>query len=167
MGPNAENVTFMGVALGLCSSSGPSREGNHQSVEGALQIEPATAVTYSWQGNTLYVQPVAGQLAPNTQYKLTLTTTAKTEGGVAIHQPAPITFVTGAKEHTPPSASPSPVVTGVALANPAGLAVDGAQGVQHVLELLRAELERAMLLAGAPSLARIPSALASSKESRP
>lgn len=48
-----------------------------------------------------------------------------------------------------------------------GLAVDGAQGVQHVLELLRAELERAMLLAGAPSLARIPSALASSKESRP
>ena len=48
-----------------------------------------------------------------------------------------------------------------------GLAVDGAQGVQHVLELLRAELERAMALSGAPSLARISSGLASSKESRP
>jgi isopentenyl diphosphate isomerase/L-lactate dehydrogenase-like FMN-dependent dehydrogenase len=49
-----------------------------------------------------------------------------------------------------------------------GLAVDGAQGVQHVLELLRAELERAMRLAGAASLARISRALlASSKESRP
>lgn len=48
-----------------------------------------------------------------------------------------------------------------------GLAVDGAQGVQHVLELLRAELERAMTLSGSPTLAHIGNLLAPSKESRP
>ncbi|HEU5229697.1 MAG TPA: alpha-hydroxy acid oxidase, partial [Ktedonobacteraceae bacterium] len=33
-----------------------------------------------------------------------------------------------------------------------GLAVNGAEGVRHVLELLRAELELAMMLAGCPTL---------------
>lgn len=36
-----------------------------------------------------------------------------------------------------------------------GLAVNGAQGVQHVLELLRAELERTMKLAGCPTVSSI------------
>lgn len=36
-----------------------------------------------------------------------------------------------------------------------GLAVDGAHGVQHVLEILRTELERAMILTGCPTLASI------------
>lgn len=36
-----------------------------------------------------------------------------------------------------------------------GLAVDGAAGVQRVVEILRAELETAMALCGAPSLGRI------------
>ena len=36
-----------------------------------------------------------------------------------------------------------------------GLAVSGAEGAQHVLELLQAELERAMALAGRPTLASI------------
>lgn len=36
-----------------------------------------------------------------------------------------------------------------------GLAVNGAQGVQHVLEILRAELELAMKLAGCPTLSSI------------
>ena len=36
-----------------------------------------------------------------------------------------------------------------------GLAVSGAEGVQHVLELLQAELERAMALSGRPTLASI------------
>jgi isopentenyl diphosphate isomerase/L-lactate dehydrogenase-like FMN-dependent dehydrogenase len=36
-----------------------------------------------------------------------------------------------------------------------GLAVDGADGVQRVLEILQAELERAMKLAGCPTLASI------------
>lgn len=40
-----------------------------------------------------------------------------------------------------------------------GLAVNGTQGVQHVLELLRAELELAMKLSGCPSLASITRSL--------
>lgn len=36
-----------------------------------------------------------------------------------------------------------------------GLAVDGARGVQHVLEILRSELELAMKLSGCPNLASI------------
>jgi isopentenyl diphosphate isomerase/L-lactate dehydrogenase-like FMN-dependent dehydrogenase len=36
-----------------------------------------------------------------------------------------------------------------------GLAVDGARGVQQVLEILHTELERAMKLAGCPTLASI------------
>jgi 4-hydroxymandelate oxidase len=40
-----------------------------------------------------------------------------------------------------------------------GLAVAGAEGVTQVLELLRAELERAMALAGCPSLSSLPPGL--------
>jgi isopentenyl diphosphate isomerase/L-lactate dehydrogenase-like FMN-dependent dehydrogenase len=40
-----------------------------------------------------------------------------------------------------------------------GLAVNGAQGVAHVLELLRAELELAMALAGRPTIASIDRSL--------
>lgn len=40
-----------------------------------------------------------------------------------------------------------------------GLAVNGAEGVSHVLELLRAELEQAMALAGIPSLEQIDRSL--------
>src|SRR5260370_30625485 len=40
-----------------------------------------------------------------------------------------------------------------------GLAADGAHGVQHVLEILHTELERAMKLAGCPTLASINRAL--------
>jgi len=41
-----------------------------------------------------------------------------------------------------------------------GLAANGAQGVCHVLELLRAELELAMILAGRPTLDSIDRSLA-------
>jgi len=41
-----------------------------------------------------------------------------------------------------------------------GLAVNGAEGVQHVLELLRRELEVSMMLAGRPTLASIDRSLA-------
>jgi 4-hydroxymandelate oxidase len=49
----------------------------------------------------------------------------------------------------------------VAIGRPAlwGLAVDGADGVQHVIEVLRAELSLAMALAGCRSLAEITSDL--------
>ncbi|HEV7129457.1 MAG TPA: alpha-hydroxy acid oxidase [Ktedonobacterales bacterium] len=42
-----------------------------------------------------------------------------------------------------------------------GLAVDGASGVQRVLEILRTELERALQLAGCPSLASVTPSLVS------
>lgn len=99
---------------------------DHQSVESSLQIQPATQVTYSWRGNTLYVQPVAGQLAPNTQYRLTLTTDARTQDEQPIQQPATITFVTGATTSPTPAPSITPVpAPGVALANPTQLAPAG------------------------------------------
>ena len=40
-----------------------------------------------------------------------------------------------------------------------GLAAGGAEGVSHVLELLRAELELAMMLAGRPTLSSIDRSL--------
>ena len=40
-----------------------------------------------------------------------------------------------------------------------GLAADGEQGVRHVLEILRGELELAMALAGRPSIASIDRSL--------
>ena len=40
-----------------------------------------------------------------------------------------------------------------------GLAVNGAEGVYHVLELLRNELELAMALSGRPTLASIDRSL--------
>ncbi len=100
---------------------------DQQSVESSLQIEPSTQVTYSWVGNTLYVQPVAGQLAPNTQYRLTLAPTATTSSGRHLQQPATITFVTGTTAPTPtaPPVSPSPAQPGVALAGQVQVAPAG------------------------------------------
>ncbi|HEY8953193.1 MAG TPA: Ig-like domain-containing protein, partial [Candidatus Dormibacteraeota bacterium] len=45
---------------------------DHPSTEAAVQIMPATNVTYSWSSNTLAVQPTSGNLAPNTQYQVTI-----------------------------------------------------------------------------------------------
>jgi isopentenyl diphosphate isomerase/L-lactate dehydrogenase-like FMN-dependent dehydrogenase len=47
-----------------------------------------------------------------------------------------------------------------------GLAVDGADGVKSVLEILRDELERAMALSGCPTLGQISRGLVSSAKSR-
>jgi hypothetical protein len=77
---------------------------DHQSTEAAVQITPATTVAFSWQANTLSVQPTSGDLAPNTQYQVTIGPGAKTAAGSAISAPATITFVTQA----PPAPSPSP-----------------------------------------------------------
>ncbi len=46
-----------------------------------------------------------------------------------------------------------------------GLAVNGAEGVRHVLELLRAELELAMLLAGRPTIQSIDRAVVKAGDS--
>jgi hypothetical protein len=79
---------------------------DHQSTEAAVQIMPATTVTYSWSSNTLAVQPTSGILAPNTQYQVTIGSGAKTATGQSLSTAQTITFVT--QPSAPPAPSPSP-----------------------------------------------------------
>jgi hypothetical protein len=81
---------------------------DHPSTEAAVQIMPATNVTYSWQVNTLAVQPASGNLAPNTQYQVTIGPTAKTASGKPLAAAQTITFVTEAPAPPTPSPSPTP-----------------------------------------------------------
>ena len=76
---------------------------DHPSTEAAVQIMPATNVTFGWNENTLSVQPTGGTLAPNTQYHVTIGPGAKTATGKPISSPQTITFVT--------TAPPTPAVT--------------------------------------------------------
>jgi Big-like domain-containing protein len=79
---------------------------NHQTTEAAVQITPATNVTFSWDQNTLTVQPSGGNLAPNTQYHVTIGPTATTASGQHLNAPQTITFVT--QTPTPPTPAPTP-----------------------------------------------------------
>jgi hypothetical protein len=79
---------------------------DHPSTEAAVQIMPATNVTFSWSSNTLAVQPASGILAPNTQYQVTIGSTAKTASGQSLNTAQTITFVT--QPPAPPTPSPSP-----------------------------------------------------------
>jgi hypothetical protein len=81
---------------------------DHQSTEAAVQITPATTVTYAWDAKsvTLQVTPVSGNLAPNTQYQVTIGPGAKTANNQALSAPQTITFVT-----QPPATSPTPSPT--------------------------------------------------------
>src|SRR4029077_11241410 len=81
---------------------------DHQSTEAAVQITPATSVVYAWDAKsvTLQVTPVTGNLAPNTQYQVTIGPGAKTAGDQKLASPQTITFVT-----QPPAASPQPSPT--------------------------------------------------------
>ncbi|HEV8596893.1 MAG TPA: Ig-like domain-containing protein [Candidatus Dormibacteraeota bacterium] len=78
---------------------------DHPSTERAVQITPATVVTFSWEANTLAVQPASRNLAPNTQYKVTIGPGAKTAAGKQLSSPQTITFV------TQPPATPTPTPT--------------------------------------------------------
>ncbi|MDQ2943174.1 MAG: Ig-like domain-containing protein, partial [Candidatus Dormibacteraeota bacterium] len=79
---------------------------DHPSTEAAVQIAPATNVTFSWQLNTLAVRPTTGNLAPNTQYQVTIGPGAKTASGKQLATTQTITFVT--EPPAPPTPSPSP-----------------------------------------------------------
>ena len=79
---------------------------DHPSTEAAVQITPATNVTYSWSSNTLAVQPTSGNLAPNTQYQVTIGPTALTATKQPLATAQTITFVT--QPPAPPTPSPSP-----------------------------------------------------------
>jgi len=90
---------------------------DHQTTQDAVQITPATTVTFSWDqsSRTLAVQPSSGNLAPNTQYQVTVGPGAKTASHQPLSAPQTITFVTQAPTPTPapPTPHPSP-------ANPLG-----------------------------------------------
>jgi Bacterial Ig-like domain len=88
---------------------------NHSSTEAAVQITPATDVAFSWSANTLAVQPTSGNLAPNTQYQVTIGPGAKTQSGQRLASPTTITFV------TQPSATPAPTPTPTVRATPTPL----------------------------------------------
>ena len=78
---------------------------DHPSTEAAVQITPATNVAFTWQGNNkLEVQPTSGNLAPNTQYQVTIGPGAKTAGGKELAAPQMFTFVT----QPPPTPTPTP-----------------------------------------------------------
>jgi Bacterial Ig-like domain len=81
---------------------------DHSSVEQAIQIQPATQATYTWQGNTLAIQPVSGELAPNTQYHVTVSAAAKTAPGTPIAQPATVAVTTAPLPSPSPTPAPSP-----------------------------------------------------------
>jgi hypothetical protein len=96
------------VALGqpiLVSFNQPM---DHPSTQAAVQITPATTVTYSWQTNTLAVLPISGNLAPNTQYQVTIGPGALTAAKQPLTTAQTITFVTQPPAPPPPSPSPTP-----------------------------------------------------------
>jgi hypothetical protein len=89
---------------------------DHQSTENAVQITPATTVAFAWdlQSRNLSVTPTSGNLAPNTQYQVTIGSGAKTASNQSLASAQTITFVTQPPAATPPpSPRPSP-------ANPLG-----------------------------------------------
>lgn len=92
---------------------------DHPSTEAAVKIAPATNVTFTWQQNQLAVQPTSGNLAPNTQYQVTIGAGALTAAKQPLTASQTITFVTQAP--APPSPSPSP--TARATASPTSLVV--------------------------------------------
>jgi hypothetical protein len=81
---------------------------DHPSTEAAVQIMPATNLTFSWSSNTLAVQPANGILAPNTQYQVTIGSTAKTASGQSLTTAQTITFVTQPPAPPTPTSSPTP-----------------------------------------------------------
>lgn len=84
---------------------------DHPSTQAAVQITPATAVAYSWDGNTLAVTPQSGNLAPNTQYHVTIGPGARTASQQQLTQPQTITFVTQPQPTPTPTPAPRPTPT--------------------------------------------------------
>jgi hypothetical protein len=82
---------------------------DHKSTEAAVQITPATNVSFTWNGDsTLYVTPTGGDLAPNTQYQVTIGSGAMTQNGQPLFSPKTITFVTQSAPSPAPQPTPTP-----------------------------------------------------------
>ncbi len=109
-GPGQVQITTVGrpVAVNQPITVSFNQAMDHSSVEKAIQIEPATQVTYTWQGNNLVIQPSSGELAPNTQYHVTVAADAKTAPGVKIGQAAVVAITTTALPPPSPTPIPSP-----------------------------------------------------------
>ena len=88
---------------------------NHQTTEAAVQITPATTVTFTWRENTLAVQPTSGNLAPNTQYQVTIGPSATTAAGQPLTAAHTITFVTQPPPSPTPVTPPRPTPTSTSL----------------------------------------------------
>ncbi len=96
---------------------------DHPSTEKAVQITPSTNVSFAWNGDAqMYIQPVSGDLAPNTQYQVTIGPGALTKTQQPLSTPTTITFVTTQSTPAPPQASPTPRVTTSLLTNEKQLA---------------------------------------------
>jgi len=96
---------------------------DHPSTEKAVQITPATNVTFAWNGDAqMYIQPVSGDLAPNTQYQVTIGPGALTKNQQPLTTPTTITFVTTQSTPAPPQVSPTPRVSTSLLTNQQQLA---------------------------------------------
>jgi hypothetical protein len=109
-GPGQVEVTTVGAQLAVTQPITVSfnQPMDHKSVEKSIHIEPATQVTSTWQGNNLVIQPASGQLAPNTQYHVTVNSGAKTPAGKPIGQVAVLAITTAPAPSPPPTPSPSP-----------------------------------------------------------
>jgi hypothetical protein len=104
---------------------------DHQTTQGATQITPATTVTYSWDQNsrTLAVQPASGNLAPNTQYQVTIGPGARTQAGQPLATPQTITFVTQPPAPPTPAVTPHPTPSANALGEKQLTGLNGAASV--------------------------------------
>ncbi len=100
-----------GVALQQPILVSFNQQMDHVSTQAAVQIAPATTVTFSWESNTLAVQPTNGNLAPNTQYQVTIGPGARTAAGQKLATPATITFVTEPPAAVTPTPPPVPTPT--------------------------------------------------------
>jgi hypothetical protein len=108
-GPGQVQVTTVGaLAVNQPITVSFNQPMDHPSVEKAIQIEPATQVTYAWHGNNLVIQPASGELAPNTQYHVTVAADAKTAPGQKIGQAAVVSVTTAPLPAPSPTPTPSP-----------------------------------------------------------
>ncbi len=103
---------------------------NHQSVEQAVQVAPATPLKFDWKGNTVFITPVTGTLAPNTQYQVTVAPTAVTANNQPVTQAKVITFVTQPAPTPRPTITPSPSATPSLVSDEKALAPIGQQAAQ-------------------------------------
>ena len=102
---------------------------DHPSTEQAVQITPATNVTFAWNENTMSVQPTGGSLAPNTQYHVTIGPSAKTAAGKPLSSAQTITFVTTAPPTPAVTPTPRPTPTTAPLGEKQLTGLAGAKGL--------------------------------------